>query len=249
MRIFTSVSDAMNEMARDLYEMGVERHTKTMQDRNIVDDYNFYTKELTNVSFAITRPIDGLDEIFILPEQGKYKEWADSEFNERIDVKHINPGVAWMLRPDLWSEFLLRNKGRFSYTYNERIRVQLERIVEILKIDIMTRQAILAIWNPIVDVPKIGIDRVPCSLYYHFMANGNNDIVELDMVYAMRSCDFINHMPNDVYLAIRLLEFVCDTIGANLGKFFMNVSSLHYYKKDEHVLDKFMCGKIGGTNG
>lgn len=241
----------MSETARNLSEMGVERFTATMQDKRIKGIPGYSTKELTNESFCITKPLFDMHKVFLLPNQKtpEIKQWCDNEFAERISISHINPGEAYKHRPEMWEQFLNRNEGRFAYTYNERIRPQLTRIIETLKDDISSRQCILSIWNPTIDVPKLGIDRVPCSLYYHFLATPRisdkpEGDMELNMIYAMRSCDFVNHMANDVYLAIRLMKWVCGRLFVKSGKFFMNISSLHYYQKDEELLDEYMKSAI-----
>jgi thymidylate synthase len=251
MRIYSKTGHMMSETARDLLEMGVERFTHTMQDKNIIGDLNYSTKELTNISFCITRPLDDLDGVFLLPgSSSENREWCEAEFAERVSLKDINPGNAWNQRAGIWKEFLRRNNGKFSYTYNERIRPQLSKIISRLAEDPMSRQCVLSVWNPTIDILKIGIDRVPCSLYYHFLAepidqsDPGGDIA-LNMIYAMRSCDFVTHMPNDVWLAIKLLEFVAYTCKLKMGKFFMNISSLHYYAKDEERLVEYMkSGKL-----
>ena len=48
----------------------------------------------------------------------------------------------------------------------------------------------------------------------------------------MRSCDFSTHFANDVYLAIKLLEYVAELTGYEVGNFTHTIFSLHIYKKD-----------------
>ena len=52
------------------------------------------------------------------------------------------------------------------------------------------------------------------------------------MHYVMRSCDFNTHFVNDVYLAIKLLEYVANEVGMEVGSFTHTMFSLHVYKKD-----------------
>jgi len=242
-RIYATVTEAMNETARDLLEMGRERRTQTMQDKVITDCEEFFTKELTNISFCVTEPMNNLDGVFHLPGQAEeMKEYAEMEFADRIEPTTLNPGRAWKTRKNVWNEFRERNKGRFAYTYNERIRMSLDYVIEALRNDINSRQAVLSIWNPVLDPPKMGIDRVPCSLYYQFITEPSNDdsVPKLNIIYAMRSLDLVTHMPVDIYLAIRMLGHVSMRVGCDVGKFFMNVASLHYYKKDGAKLERLM---------
>lgn len=73
------------------------------------------------------------------------REWADAEFQERINTSEvINPGKAWELRKDLWEQFLV--DGKFDYTYNERMAI-LPYTIQLLRSDSDTRKAVLPIFN------------------------------------------------------------------------------------------------------
>lgn len=248
MRVYTNLSEMLNETARDLLEMGVVRKTKTMQDLDISDNPEFDTKELMNFTCCITNPNDGdADHLFktfsIVEDYRLLKSWCDQEFKDRVDDRLLNPGNAWNIRKKLWAQFMTKHQGRFAYTYNERIRDQLTYIIEALDEDVWTRQAVLAIWNPTIDAQRIGRDRVPCSLNYHFMTELNSEgETELNLVYTMRSCDFVTHMLADIYMAICLLTHVALQVTEvyKVGKLFLNMHSLHYYQKDEDALKSFM---------
>jgi len=249
MRIYTTIGDMLNETARDLLELGVVRKTKTMQDKNIENDPNYVTKELSNFSTCITNPsytsfeTAELFQKFSIGEDAiKLYQWVESEFYSRIDPELVNPGKAHLIRKELWEPFLIRHKGRFAYTYNERIRTQLPYIMEVLGKDPWSRQCVLSIWDPHIDAQRIGRDRVPCSLYYHFIATpSEKGEPELNLVHAMRSCDFVTHFLCDIFMAQLMLKWTVMQIdGINMGKLFFNTSSLHYYMNDESALKKFM---------
>lgn len=248
MRIFASCYSAISEIARDLQELGVRRTTSTMQDLIVAGDENYDTKELINYSFSVSNFHDA-DLLFDIPQDGMdAKVWVGVEFLERVDPRFINPGDAYKLRPELWNQFLVRHKGKFAYSYNERIRTQLVSIIKALRADINTRQAILSIWNPSIDCQRILVDRVPCSLFYHFITTTVGGKRKLNLIYSMRSCDFVTHFCNDLWLAYRMLDYVHlevskgmpDSSIVDRGDVIMNISSLHVYKKDEPQLDRFM---------
>ena len=48
----------------------------------------------------------------------------------------------------------------------------------------------------------------------------------------MRSCDFVTHFRNDVYLAIKFLEWVAEKTGYPVGDFTHTMFSCHVYNKD-----------------
>lgn len=236
MRIYINWNEAYEEIKRDLAEMGILVKPKTMQDKNIEGNSDFETMELQNYCYTLLN-VNSSDI------KGVVQPWADAEFKERISnpfLPHefsgcmetpnfINPGEAWKLREDVWKEYM--HDGKMAYTYNERIwrNEQLTKIIERLKEDHDSRQLWLSIWDPNEDVDKLGgISRVPCSLGYNFQFRDG----KLNIHYVMRSCDFSTHFVNDVYLGIKLLEYVASKCGMEVGNFTHTIFSLHVYKKD-----------------
>lgn len=231
MRIYMDWAEAYEEIKRDLAEMGIEVKPKTMQDKNIEGNPDYETKELQNYCYTILNAKS--DDVV-----GVIQPWADEEFKERIfdpykfdedNPEFINPGKAWETRSDVWTEYM--HNGKMAYTYNERIwrNDQLTKISKRLKEDHDSRQLWLSIWDPNEDTDKLGgISRVPCSLGYNFQYRDG----KLNIHYIMRSCDFNTHFINDVYLGIKLLEYVAKECGMEVGSFTHTMFSLHVYKKD-----------------
>lgn len=226
MRIYTNWGEAYEEVKRDLAEMGILVKPKTMQDKVIEGNADYETMELQNYSYTLLNAKSS--EV-----TGVVQPWADEEFKERvtkpIDGKFINPGIAWGLRKEVWTEYL--HDGKMAYTYNERLwrNDQLSKLIERLKKDHDSRQLWLSVWDPNEDPDKLGgISRVPCSLGYNFQFRDG----KLNIHYVMRSCDFNTHFINDVYLGIRLLEYVAKECNMEVGNFTHTMFSLHVYKKD-----------------
>jgi thymidylate synthase len=223
MRIYVDWPECYEEVKRDLAEMGILVKPKTMQDKIIENNEAYETMELQNYSYSLLNAKSNAITRVVQP-------WADAEFEERINpAGNINPGEAWKLREDVWTEYL--HDGKMAYTYNERIMFnnQLNKIIKRLKEDRDSRQLWLSIWNPAIDPDKLGgISRVPCSLGYNFQFRDG----KLNMHYVMRSCDFNTHFINDVYLAIKLLEYVAKECGMEVGSFTHTMFSLHVYRKD-----------------
>lgn len=236
MRIYINWEEAYEEIKRDLAEMGILVKPKTMQDKVVEGNPDYETMELQNYCYTIlnakSKDITGV-----------IQPWADAEFMERIcnpfaskeftgcldKPEFINPGEAWKLREEVWTEYM--HDGKMAYTYNERIwrNEQLTKIIERLKQDHDSRQLWLSIWDPNEDVDKLGgISRVPCSLGYNFQFRDG----KLNIHYVMRSCDFNTHFINDVYLGIKLLEYVAEKCEMEVGNFTHTMFSLHVYKKD-----------------
>ena len=227
MRIYTEASEAFEEIKRDLAEMGIWVHPKTMQDKNVEGNPDYETTELQNYCYTI---LDAKSKDI----PGVCQPWADEEFKERITDPEtvggfINPGEAWKLRDNIWGEFF--HNGKFGYSYNELIwnNDQFNKIVNRLKEDPDSRQLWISLWDPTRDPDLLGgVSRVPCSLGYGIQVREG----KLNMHYVMRSCDFSTHFPNDVYLAIKLLEYVAEITGYEVGSFTHTIFSLHVYRKD-----------------
>ncbi len=230
MRIFNNFEEAFSEIKRDLAEMGLDIHTKTMQNKNIEEDNDYSTKELQFYSYRVLEPNKSID---ILQDKLPNKEWADKEWLERksgIEGNPINPGEAYKLRDNIWNEFL-NKEGKFDYSYSDRFSrsLQVERVIEALKRDNLSRQAYISIWD-IDDSNYLGtaIKRVPCSLGYLFQYRKG----KLNMEYSMRSCDFGTHFFNDVYEALMLMNYVANKTQLPVGDFIHHIASFHIYRKD-----------------
>ena len=229
-RIFLNCKEALSEIERDIAEMGIMVHPHSMQNKIVKDDENFSTLEVQNYSFTI---LDSSDKDEIVPNL----EWCKAEFTERIanwdnkNVERLNPGQAWTLRKEIWNEFLV--DGKFCYSYNELVtdHEQLKLIINELKENPDTRQAILILHGRDQKY-HMRKKRIPCSVFYHFMIREGG----LDIIYAMRSCDYDTHFANDIWHACEIRNFVASQVGIKPRLFHMNISSLHRYKNyTKHV--------------
>lgn len=234
MRIYINADEMIEETKRDLAEMGIVVRPATMQDKYVKGNPDYETRELQNYSYCLldakSREIPGVSQ-----------PWADAEFKERVTdpwvrcpdgkgyPEFINPGKAWELRKEVWTEYL--HEGKMAYTYNELIwnNDQVTKVINRLKEDPDSRQLWISLWNPDKDPDFLGgLSRVPCSLGYAFQVRDG----KLNMHYVMRSCDFATHFRNDVYLAIKLLEWVAEKTHYPVGSFTHTIFSLHVYNKD-----------------
>lgn len=129
-------------------------------------------------------------------------------------------------------ELVVRKGIRFDYG-------DLSDVADLLKRDPFTRQAYLPVWFP-EDTGAVHGERVPCSLGYHFVRNGSR----LDCNYFMRSCDYFRHFRDDVYLAVRLTDWVRERMTQphaewypTMGRLNMFISNLHCFAGDKHLLE------------
>lgn len=226
MRIYANCYELMSEIFREVFEMGHIVHPNSMQNKDVTNDDEYTTKEITNYSYSLTS-LNKVDNLFYADRSAK--EWANAEFLERVmnPVRFQNPGEAYKLRSHIWDEFL-NSEGKFDYTYNERISKSLYFVLDELKRNPDTRQAIIPIFKPS-DAKNVGgKKRIPCSIYYDFQIRRGR----LNIVYHQRSADVVTHFGNDVYLAWKLMEWVANKVDVKQGYLFHNIDSLHAYKKD-----------------
>lgn len=110
--------------------------------------------------------------------------------------------------------------------YGPRIYRQIETVVNLLKADIDTRQAIITVFSPS-DI-QIATKDVPCTCTIQFLIRNN----ELDAIVYMRSNDLMLGFPYDVYSFTILQELIAVSLGVNLGKYYHFIGSLHIYEND-----------------
>src|SRR5438128_3842426 len=142
MRIYTTFAEMLNETKRELKEMGVVVHTKSVQDLDISNNPDYDSYELQSYQYCVTQP-----DYRTIPL--KCLEWAEAEFHERIHKPGLNPGEAWKLRKDYWSKFI--HRGKFDYTYSRRFESGLPRVINALKKDKFTRRAFLPMFISVID--------------------------------------------------------------------------------------------------
>lgn len=198
--------------------------------------------------------------------------WAEDHFQERVSGRPLNPPPSheWWPYQQGGNSNHRNVEGTFSHTYPERFWPKyagndLEAAITDLELaaepirgiryyygdfhDLMdllvrnpyTRQAYLPIWFPEDLTAASQRERVPCTLGYHFLASGR----ELDITYHIRSCDFMRHFRDDVYMAGRLCQWVISYMNDNIeagdeawlpGTLIMNIGSLHAFEGDLPML-------------
>lgn len=189
--------------------------------------------------------------------------WAEEHFQERVNGKPLNPPPSeknWPYAQKVNAQF--KKDGVFDHTYPERFWPRLANegstrpngrqvfvphngirfeygdlwdLMEQLKRDPATRQAYLPVWFPEdtgLEVREPGA-RVPCTLGYHFIQRNN----QLHCIYYIRSCDFMRHFRDDVYMAARLTQWIARHLGSvSPGRLTMHITSFHVFEGDLPIL-------------
>jgi len=228
MRIFGTCSEAVKEIERDLYVRGRLVHPERMQNKDVKDKDAFVTKELTCYPFSILsgHDRDVMLRYFKIPKEYVVQEWRDRMGG--LATQGLNPGEAWKIMPSVWKQYLNKD-GTFDYTYSERFygHRQPQNVVEELQKHPNSRQGIVSIYDQSYDSFRIGKKRIPCSMYYQFLVREG----KVNIVYTMRSCDFLTHFGADVWLAFEFQNWMCEELGREPGMLTMFIGSLHVYRR------------------
>ena len=162
----------------------------------------------------------------------------------------MNPAPSYEWWPYYKQDNKWRPDGKFSHTYPERMWTppldgirylsgNLGDVLMLLLKDPMTRQAFLPLWFP-EDTGAVHGERVPCTIGYWFIHRGDT----LDLFYPIRSCDFRRHFKNDIYLAVRLVQWVLERLrtyssywdNIKPGTITMQVWNLHVFEGEEKLI-------------
>lgn len=150
--------------------------------------------------------------------------------------------------------WVVPGEPQFSHTYPERfwpkyaggaelprrgIRFEygdLDDVIERLIQNPLTRQAYLPIWGQ-EDTGAPAKERVPCTLGYLFMIRNR----KLHVTYHIRSCDFMRHWRDDVYMAVRLGQWISTRPGLlehqlEMGELTMHIGSFHIFEGDRAMV-------------
>lgn len=240
-------------------------HRGSWQTLDVAGSSLHETWELRNASLFYTVP-EKPGELVI--EVQPDFPWAEEHHLERVGGEPLNPSPSYLRWPHHSGSSArhLDASERFSHTYPERFWPKragyaavtggtnsgiwyqygdLAGVVEQLVANPLTRQAVLPVWFP--EDTGATDRRVPCSLSYHFMADGDG---RLSVWYALRACDFVRHFHNDAYFACRLLQWMTEQVNKHmdtrmfqLGELNMTISSLHAFRGDAEKLEAIARGE------
>lgn len=250
-----------------------EADVKEVHSQSIAGKPEYITKEIENVTFQTLLPSEAKDLADIT---GANLPWAEDHFRERVSGKPLNPppSAAWWPYAQKGHAEHTDENEKFSHTYPERfwpkfaervpvpegaerkirasnkgIRYRYGDLLDVvgqLHKNPATRQAYLPVWFP-EDTGATQGQRVPCTLGYHFLIRENR----LNITYFIRSCDFMRHFRDDVYMAGRLAQWVRYELmkregpedlpvpqGLVVGHLTMHIVSMHIFKGDVPTLER-----------
>lgn len=116
-------------------------------------------------------------------------------------------------------------------SYGARIASYIPSVIEKLKSDSNSRQAVLSIYDnsDLVFQTK----DVPCTLTLQFLVRDN----KLHMITNMRSNDIWWGLPYDVFIFTTLQELIANELGVELGQYHHRPASLHLYERHFKIFE------------
>lgn len=119
------------------------------------------------------------------------------------------------------------DNGIFHGAYGVRIFGMLQPIIDLLKYDPDSRQAILTIYNSQADL-NVQAKDIPCTLTIQFMIRDN----KLCARTSMRSNDIWLGLPYDLIQFIALQGAIAKALSISMGWYCHTVGSLHLYESN-----------------
>lgn len=267
---YEGVEDSFERLSRDMASALIDAPIVDVGEwqSQKIDNPLMVTKELRNVAVEIVVPHSMTQ---LQDHVGPNLPWAEDHFQERVSGEPLNPPPS-----EAWWPYAQQGNAehkqdeKFSHTYPERfwpkragwayehgitsttgvqdlrgIRFaygDLDDVVNQLGKSPLTRQAYLPVWFP-EDTGAVHKERVPCTLGYHFLLRNN----WLHVTYFIRSCDFVRHFRDDIYMAGRLSQWVANKlrvkhkVTAQPGLVTMHIVSFHIFSGDVPSLERRYC--------
>jgi hypothetical protein len=260
--VFQWIDDAIIESLDYLFEHGEDVDSGSWQGVSTIGHPDLVTKEVVNLQWTANMP-GSMEEAqdLIMPNL----PWAEDHFQERVSGVGSNPGDQYKNWPH-WREQERDTMiaGKFTHTYQERfwppremlgIRFRygdLDDVIGLLSENPHTRQATFPIFFPEDTGAKHG-GRIPCTLHYHFLLRSK----KLHLWYPIRSCDAVRHFRDDIYMAVRLAQYVLGRLydprsswaEVELGWLNFNAYSFHVHRGDIHRYEDTKAPRLSRDRG
>lgn len=141
---------------------------------------------------------------------------------------------SWLCKISPQFEKYREDAGGFWGAYGNRVQQsgvqQLKQVVAKLDKDPTTRQAVVTLWDPVLDNVQ-GKKDYPCTVAFNFRCSGRlyRQHNRLDMHVLMRSNDAWLGLPYDMFQFTQLQLTLCNVLQLEPGKYTHHAWSLHLY--------------------
>ena len=227
---FRNVDEALPVLCRDLLEKGQEVESRAGN-----------TKELTFVNIELTHPMER--EVLLPSRKASYPAqiaetmWVLAGRNDMGFMSKYLPratefsddGLVWRAGygTRLRDAGIRINDGIYDPRFALESVDPLWNVVELLRRDPETRQAVISIWSNNLDSGVQSLD-IPCNNWLHFLARDG----KLNLHVATRSNDLIWGWSGiNQFEWSSLLQLVAELTGLDVGSLHFSISSLHLYER------------------
>lgn len=123
-------------------------------------------------------------------------------------------------------------KGKWSYTYHQRMGSQVQFVIDELRRNPSSRRAVMSIRTP----DDMGSDDPACLQHLqYFIRKG-----KLDCIVLFRSNDACKATFMNAFALILLQKRIADELGVPVGSYTHRANSFHCYEKDFSLLDSYV---------
>lgn len=182
------------------------------------------TRELNNVAFRIEDVKDNLvmvREPFSLVYYIGESIWYGAGKNDVDFISRI--GKIW----ELLSDDGVTNNSAYGYILKEKFGFnQIEKMVELLTIDPVSRRAVININTPRENVIETKDEF--CTIALQFILRDG----KLNATGIMRSNDLNTGTPYDIFYFTEIQKYIASKLGVETGTYTHFVTSLHIYDRD-----------------
>ena len=191
-----------------------------LEEGKKVSPRGMLTKELMQETFCIEDPNSSL--IYIPGRNFSLVHAIHESFLIFCDDNHVKVAGYFNKNIEQFSD-----DGETLYgSYGHRIATKMHGVLDKLKEDHDTRQALLTIHR--VDDSIVKTKDPPCTITLQFTIRDE----KLNMHVYMRSNDIVWGTPYDVFVFTTIQKVFANTLGIPVGKYYHTATSLHMYERD-----------------
>ena len=185
------------------------------------------TKAIFDIGFIIENPED--NEVNT-PWRKWNKEYADYEWEWYLSGNRSVEELE--KRAKIWSKMYnpddADKKVNSNYGYQWERNNQLDKVIEKLKKDPFTRQAVISIYDG-KEIDEYEFD-TPCTNAITFYATPDKP-GHLNMSVQMRSNDLVYGFCNDQYFFSKLQKMVAERLEMKVGYYYHHAVNMHIYER------------------
>lgn len=191
------------------------------------------TREVLGASITVINPADNLP---VATGRNLNSKIAYAEALQLVAGRSF-PELMVRIAPN-FKEFT--NGGTwFHGAYGPRLRNQMHKVMDAIRNDPNTRQAVATIWDPSYDGHG-DVKDTPCTVALQYFRRGDR----LHAVTFMRSNDAWWGVPYDIFQFTFLQQHLASSLGLDVGEYNHFVGSLHMYDRDLEAAEDVGVGKV-----